>query len=155
MKVLWMYETGVWSISALARVFRVSKNYVRGIVDPEYKARTKEANRLRNQTGRYYNREANTRKVRAHREYKIKLFSEMNPDLAIPRRKATKKPHRAVVVTRNADNTISLCTTFSQRSAALNAQKSGNIPGDTIVTTWNKLRTYRKLHPKAVFNFEL
>jgi len=155
MKVQWMYESGNWSMCALARVFRVDKNYIRRIVDPEYQAQHKLRNRIRNQAGRYYDREANTRKVRAHREYKTKLFTELNPDLAIPRRKASFKPHRAVVVKRNTDNVFQLLTTYSGRTAGIYAQKVGKVPGEAIITTWGKLKAYQEMHPKAVFTFEL
>jgi hypothetical protein len=155
LKVQWLYESGEWSMYALARVFRVDKNYIRRIVDPKYRAHTRRQNRLRNQAGRYYNRESNTKKIRAHRDYKTKLFSELNPDLVIPRRKASLVPHRAVAVIKSRDGVFRLVTTYSQHSAGVDAQKAGKIPGDAIITTWNKLRAFRDLHPKEVFDFEL
>jgi hypothetical protein len=162
LKVQMMYDTGDWSIRALAKAFRVDRGLIRRIVDPEYDTRMKELMSIRQKDGRYYDKNTHNEQMKRHRKDKSDLLGSFNPELKGYHRKINtyesqeaREAHQKCVIVMINKKTIDLVATYYQRSGGLKAIATGKVPADATLTTWRKLRLYRDTHPGITINFEL
>lgn len=70
------YVAGGISINGLARKYKVSKRLIQFTLFPERKEKAKKMFAERQKDGRYYDKEAHTKSVREHREYKKELLEK-------------------------------------------------------------------------------
>lgn len=70
------YETGLISISGLARKYNVSKRTIQFTLFPERKEKAKKQFAERQRDGRYYDKDKHREYMKAHRNHKKELYEK-------------------------------------------------------------------------------
>jgi len=72
--IIKMYQSGIYSITGLSKMWKVNKRLIQFIIFPERKEKNIKDREKRGGSKQYYDKDYNTKTTRIHRNYKRKLY---------------------------------------------------------------------------------